>query len=62
MSQSIIMYSLETKFLLIHFTRRASAGAAGKREKYPSLEKRGQGRFSEEYVFLIMDSEVSGRL
>jgi len=30
-----------------------------KREEFPSLEKRGQGRFSEEHVFSIMDSLVT---
>jgi hypothetical protein len=29
-----------------------------KRRNYPSLAKRGEGRFSEEYVFSIMDSLV----
>jgi hypothetical protein len=33
-----------------------------KGRNYPSLEKRGEGRFSEEYVFSIMDSLVSSNL
>jgi len=34
------------------------AGRLYKREEFPSLEKRGEGRFSKEYVFSIMDSLV----
>jgi len=42
------------------FTLRARGplGPAAKGRNYPSLAKRGEGRFSEEYVFSIMDSLV----
>ena len=32
-----------------------------KREEFPSLSKRGQGRFSEGYIYSIMDSLVHGK-
>jgi len=47
--QSIVIWTLKTNPSSPSFT---------KGRNYPSLAKRGQGRFSETYVFFIMDSLV----
>jgi len=49
-NQSIIVWTPKTKSLL---------PSLYKGRNYPSLAKRGEGRFSEEYVFSIMDSLVT---
>jgi len=49
-NQSIIVWTPKTKSLLPSLYK-------GRND--PSLAKRGEGRFSEEYVFSIMDSLVS---
>ena len=48
--QPIVVQTLETKSLLTSLC---------KGRKFPSLAKRGGGRFSGEYVFSIMDSFVN---
>jgi len=48
-NQSKIVWTFKTKSLPPPFTKGRS---------YPSLVKRGKGRFSKQYVFSIMDSLV----
>jgi hypothetical protein len=55
------VWTPETKSLLPPCLRRSGYPQAGfaKGRNYPSLAKRGEGRFSEKYVFSIMDSLVN---
>jgi hypothetical protein len=48
------LYDVEDKSLLPSPAYRQAGFAKGR--NYPSLAKRGGGRFSKEYVFSIMDS------
>jgi hypothetical protein len=51
---------MKNKSLLPPFTLRVRdrSGSETKGRNYPSLAKRGEGRFSEQYVYSIMDSLV----
>jgi len=61
-NQFIIIWTLETKSLLpsLYPPGQRPSWAGGKTESRLSrdLAKRGEGRFSEAYVFFIMDSLV----